>query len=94
MKIGRNELCPCGLTPGQINNCLYAPFPELDGVAINTPPDLSTSPVMRYLELMLETALANGGQIKATAKGNLPAALVKEASAFYPSLLLVNLNET
>ena len=38
---------------------------------------------MRYLKLMLETALANDGQIKATAKGNLPAALVKQASAFY-----------
>ncbi|AAV82454.1 UNVERIFIED_ORG: SEC-C motif-containing protein [Idiomarina abyssalis] len=74
----------CGLAPGQVNNWLYAPFPELEGITINTPSDLSTSPVMRYLKLMLETALANGGQIKATAKGNLPAALVKEASAFLP----------
>lgn len=74
----------CGLTPGQVNNWLYAPFAELDGITVNTPSDLSASPVMRYLELMLETALANGGQIKATAKGNLPAALVKEASAFLP----------
>ncbi|WP_404396650.1 YecA family protein [Idiomarina loihiensis] len=74
----------CGLTPGQVNNWLYALFSELDGITINTPSDLSTSPVMRYLELMLETALANGGQIKATAKGNLPATLVKEASAFLP----------
>ncbi|WP_286823997.1 MULTISPECIES: YecA family protein [unclassified Idiomarina] len=74
----------CGLTPGQINNWLYAPFSELEGITVNTPSDLSTSPVMRYLELMLETALANGGQIKATAKGNLPAALVKEASALLP----------
>lgn len=74
----------CGLTPAQMNNWLYAPFSDLQGVTINTPSDLSASPVMRYLELMLETALANGGQIKATAKGNLPAALVKEASTFLP----------
>ena len=42
-----------GLSPTQMANWLYAPFDELDWVIICTPEDLSSSPVMRYLTLIL-----------------------------------------
>ena len=74
----------CGLTPTQMANWLYAPFGELKDVNITTPEDLATSPVMRYLSLLLEDAMQQAGSIKATAKGNLPTKLVKQASALLP----------
>ncbi|WCN11151.1 YecA family protein [Marinomonas mediterranea] len=74
----------CGLSPAQMANWLYAPFDELQQVTISTPDDLSASPVMRYLTLILDEAMENGGSFKATSKGNLPAKLVKQASALLP----------
>ncbi len=65
----------------QMQNWLYAPLHELIDVTINTPSDLSSSPVMRYLALILDEAMLQGGSFKATTKGNLPAKLVKQASA-------------
>lgn len=74
----------CGLSSEQIYNWLYAPLNELDGVNIHTPDDLSSSPVMSYLALILDNAMANDGKIKLTTKGNLPAKLVKQASELLP----------
>ena len=74
----------CGLSPNQIGNWMYAPFSELALVNITTPADLSASPVMRYLALMLDEAIQQGGSFKATTKGNLPAKLVKQASELLP----------
>jgi len=74
----------CGISPTQMSNWLYAPFVELKWVTINTPESLSTSPVMRYLEIILDEAMAQGGSFKATTKGNLPVKLVKQASALLP----------
>jgi hypothetical protein len=74
----------CGLSPTQMSNWLYAPFNELAYIAINTPDDLSTSPVMRYLEIILDEAMAQGGSFKATSKGNLPTKLVKQANGLLP----------
>ena len=74
----------CGLTSAQMQNWLYAPLDELTDVTINTPSDLSGSPVMRYLALILDEAVQQGGSFKATVKGNLPAKLVKQASALLP----------
>lgn len=74
----------CGLSPNQIENWLYAPLSELALVKITTPADLSASPVMRYLALMLDEAIQQGGSFKATTKGNLPAKLVKQASELLP----------
>jgi len=74
----------CGLTPTQMANWLYAPFSEVAGVKIMTPEDLSTSPVMRYLALIVDEAIQNEGSFKATSKGNLPALLVKKASDLLP----------
>lgn len=74
----------CGLSPTQMANWLYAPFDQKEGVDIGTPADLSASPVMRYLALMLDEAMQNGGSFKATSKGNLPAKLVKQASDLLP----------
>lgn len=74
----------CGLSSNQIENWLYAPFSELSGVKIKTPDNLSASPVMCYLALILDEAMQNGGSFKATSKGNLPAKLVKQASALLP----------
>ncbi|MFG6668192.1 hypothetical protein ACGK9R_13950 [Halomonas sp. HNIBRBA4712] len=74
----------CGLSPEQMTNWLYAPWQELQGVTINTPDTLSSSPVMRYLALMLDEAEHHGGAFKATPRGNLPAKLVKQASALLP----------
>ena len=73
-----------GLSPNQMANWLHAPFHELAGVVIRTPPDLSGSPVMRYLDLILDEAMHGDGAFKATSKGNLPAALAIKASALLP----------
>lgn len=70
----------CGLSPTQMYNWIYAPFGELNGFNINIPEDLSSSPVMCYLALILEEAMAQDGSFKATEKGNLPTKLVKQAS--------------
>lgn len=76
----------CGLSPTQMENWLYAPFHQLQGVTITTPEDLSSSPVMGYLTLIFDEAMKNDGSFKATAKGNLPAHLVKQASELLPEL--------
>jgi len=80
----------CGLSPTQMANWLYAPFSELADVMIITPDDLSSSPVMRYLELILEEGLAQDGAFKCTSKGNLPAKLVKMASDLLPEFAVSN----
>lgn len=74
----------CGLSSTQMQNWLYASFDELTGVTINTPSDLSGSPVMRYLALILDEAMLGGGSFRTTAKGNLPAKLVKQATELLP----------
>ncbi|QJR80932.1 SecC motif-containing protein [Alteromonas pelagimontana] len=74
----------CGLSPTQMANWLYAPFHDLQWVTVSTPDDLSSSPVMRYLALILDEAMQNEGTFKATSKGNLPAKLVKQASELLP----------
>lgn len=63
---------------------MNAPFNDLELVTIRTPDDLSGSPVMRYLALMLDEAMQQDGSFKATAKGNLPGKLVKKASELLP----------
>ena len=74
----------CGLSSVQMSNWLYASLDQLQGVTVAVPETLSTSPVMRYLALIVDEAMQNGGAIKATAKGNLPVKLVKQASALLP----------
>jgi len=92
-KSDERNSCPnedfCDLTPTQMANWLYAPFSELMDVNIITTEDLATSPVMRYLSLMLEDAIQQAGSIKATAKGNLPTKLVKQASELLPEFAVV-----
>jgi hypothetical protein len=78
----------CGLSPNQMTNWLYAPFGELAEIAISTPCDLSTSPVMRYLALILDEAMQQDGSFKATSKGNLPAKLVKQATELLPEFAI------
>lgn len=73
-----------GLSSTQMANWLYDSWDKLQNVTISTPSDLSSSPVMRYLELILDAAMQHGGAFKATAKGNLPSKLVKAASALLP----------
>jgi len=88
-KTAERNNCPnedfCGLTPTQMANWLYAPFSELKDVNITPPEDLAASPVMQYLALILEDAMPQAGSIKATARGNLPAKLVKQASELLPA---------
>ena len=67
-----------------MSNWLYAPFSELKGVLIHTPDNLITSPVMRYLALILEEGMQGDGSFKATSKGNLPTKIVKQASELLP----------
>jgi hypothetical protein len=74
----------CGVTPTQMANWLYAPFDQLQWLTISTPDNLSASPVMRYLGLMLDEAMAQSGSFNATSKGNLPTKLVKQACALLP----------
>lgn len=78
----------CGLTPAQLDNWLHAPFDQLAGIMVATPDDLSASPVMRYLGLIIDEALAGDGAFKATATGNLPAKLAKQASALLPEFAI------
>ncbi|MEZ9449353.1 YecA family protein [Vibrio splendidus] len=80
----RPHLDFCGLSPTQMSNWLYAPFSELKGVLIHTPDNLITSPVMRYLALILEEGMQGDGSFKATSKGNLPTKIVKQASKLLP----------
>jgi len=74
----------CGLSSTQMSNWLYAPFKELEQIEIHSPDDLKTSPVMRYLELILDEAMQSDGSFKATSKGNLPTKIVKQASELLP----------
>lgn len=74
----------CGLTSIQMMNWLHAPFADLALVTISAPDDLSASPVMRYLELILDEGMQQEGSFKSTSKGNLPVKLVKQASALLP----------
>ena len=78
----------CGLTPNQMQNWLYGPFNQWTGVTMTTPDDLSRSPVMRYLALILDEAMQQEGSFKATSKGNLPLKLVKQASALLPEFAI------
>lgn len=84
----------CGLSPTQMANWLYAPFDDLQWVTFGTPEDLSSSPVMRYLTLILDEAMQNNGAFKATSKGNLPAALVQKASNLLPDLAVSEFEDT
>jgi len=83
---GRPQSQFCGITPTQMSNWLNAPFKELEQVTIRTPYDLKASPVMRYLELILNESMLGDGSIKATSKGNLPTKIVKQASELLPEL--------
>lgn len=74
----------CGLSPSQMHNWLYDSFDEKQNLTITTPTAFSSSPVFCYLTLILDEAMQNGGSFKATSKGNLPAKLVKQASALLP----------
>ncbi|MEZ9420224.1 SecC motif-containing protein [Vibrio breoganii] len=74
----------CGLSPTQMSNWLYASFKEVEGVTIHTPDDLRTSPVMRYLALILDEAMQSDGSFKATSKGNLPTKIVRQANELLP----------
>lgn len=73
-----------GLSPTQMTNWLYSPFNELKDVQISVPKDTLASPVMRYLTLILDEAVAQGGSFKTTTKGNLPAKIVKQAASLLP----------
>lgn len=73
----------CGLSPTLMYNWLHAPLDQKAGVTINIPEDLSGSPVMRYLDLILNEAMQNDGSFKATSKGNLPMKLAQQASGLY-----------
>lgn len=74
----------CGLTPALMSNWLYAPLSEKTLIDIATPDDLSGCPVMRYLSIMVDEAIVQGGSIKLTPKGNLPTTIVKKASELLP----------
>lgn len=81
-----------GLTSEQMGNWLYSPLSELSLVKVHTPEDLLKSPVMRYLQLILDEAMQQGGSFKATTKGNLPAKLVKAASDLLPEFAVASLD--
>lgn len=83
----------CGLSPTHMMNWLNAPFSELSWVSINTPANLTTCPVMRYLDLLVQDAIQQGGSIKATTRGNLPVKLVKQASAFLPEFAIAQFEQ-
>ncbi len=75
-----------GLSPAQMYNWINAPFEDLKLVKIKTPTDLSCSPVMRYLDLILNHAQEAGGSIKLTSDGALPPSLAKKCSDVFSEL--------
>ena len=78
----------CGLSPTLMSNWLYAPLNELDLINIQVPADLTSSPVMQYLSLIIDEAMEQGGSFKLTPKGNLPTKIVKKASELLPKFSL------
>ena len=78
----------CGLTPALMANWLYAPLSEKTLINIKTPDDLSESPVMRYLSVMVDEAIEQGGSFKLTARGNLLTKIVKKANDLLPGFAI------
>ena len=76
----------CGLSPEQMHNLLNAPWNAWQGVEFSIPADVSGSPVMRYLEILLENLLEAGGSIRLTTKGNLPVRIVQQCGAIADQL--------
>lgn len=76
----------CGLSPEQMHNWLNAPWNAWQGVEFSSPADVSGSPVMRYLEILLENLLEAGGSIRLTTKGNLPVRIVQQCGAIADQL--------
>lgn len=76
----------CGLSPEQMHNWLNAPWNSWQGVEFSTPADVSSSPVMRYLDILLENLLEEGGSIRLTTKGNLPLRIVQQCAAIADQL--------
>lgn len=74
-----------GLSVAQLRQWVSAPLSELPLVTLQTPDSLSSSPVICYLELILEEARTHSWAFKATSRGNLPAKLVKRASDLLPT---------
>lgn len=70
----------CGLSPEQMHNWLNAPWNAWQGVEFSTPADVSGSPVMRYLGILLDNLLEAGGSIRLTTKGNLSVRIVQQCS--------------
>ena len=82
-----------GVSVDLMSNWLFAPFEQLENLAIVTPDDLSKSPVMRYLAIIIDEIMANGGACKATAKGNLPAKVAKQAAELLPEFAVAELDK-
>lgn len=74
-----------GLSVAQLRQWISAPLSDLPLVTLQTPNSLSSSPVICYLELILEEARTHSWAFKATSRGNLPAKLVKRASDLLPT---------
>ncbi|CZF84044.1 SecC motif-containing protein [Grimontia marina] len=83
----------CGLSPTQMSKWLYTPFGDTAGMSMTIPADLSKSPVMRYLNVIIEAIINSKGSLKATAKGNLPAKIAKVATALLPEFATAQFNE-
>lgn len=78
----------CGLSPLQMKNWLNITYERsdlsgIDNLTIQTPDDLTLSPVMRYLELIIQAIIEAGGSLKLTAAGYLPTKIVNAASALF-----------
>ncbi|HEK0448988.1 TPA: SEC-C domain-containing protein [Proteus mirabilis] len=82
----------CGLSPAQMSNWLYAPLDQLSNVNLHIPNDLNHSPVLRYLALILDYAVQQGGSFKTTTRGNLPSNLVKQANELLTELPISKFN--
>lgn len=68
----------------QMSDWVDSAFNKKEGVTISAPSDVSASPVMRYLGVILDEAMSQKGSFKVTAKGNLPLKVVKVAQALLP----------
>lgn len=75
-----------GLSSNQMYNWLHGDFDSLQGVTINTPKDINQSPIMRYVDILIQTAISNDGAIKLTEKGYLPLKIVNACLSIYDEL--------
>lgn len=72
-----------GMTQEQIDNWSTSDFATLQGITISTPNDLSQSPVMMYLDILIKAMLENQNKIELSNDYEPPISVIKACSDLY-----------